>query len=122
MRDSEQSLRPNNTYKGRTFVPTETRMSRHQLHAFRGVFILYKRSKWLALRGMAPISLTKQTLQTSFTVESESLQVYGCEGRVALPFWDPVFILKIFMFNLSRTHIGYEKIKWAKGFWFLLVE
>jgi len=60
---------------------------------------------------MAPISLTKQTLQTSFTVESESLHVYGCGGRVALPFWDPVFILKIFMFNLSRTHIGYEKME-----------
>lgn len=40
-----------------------------------------------------------------------SLPVYRSGGRVALPFWDPLFTIKIFLFNLYRTQIDYEKME-----------
>lgn len=37
--------------------------------------------------------------------------MYGTGGRVELPSWDPLSIMKIFMFNLYRTQIGHGKME-----------
>lgn len=118
--ESEQSLNPSDTLEGRPPVLAEDKDGATPSHIFTRVHSVHR----LPLGGIAPKYLGKQTLWTSFTVEGAvSPCVY--KGRVAIPFWEPLFMMKMCMFSLYRIQFAYGKMQNGlrkEDFCFFMVE